>query len=171
MTFEDIMQDGITKLINKMKIDLKKLFKKIAEFIINVFTDISDLLEEKAPQAVILTQYIKESIEKHDGSIEWLLEKLKSEKLDYLYDFAKDKLPLVISEMALIDGLATKETPKDEAWNAYSNYIASKIKESRVKDWVLLASKILGAIISRKAPESWLIIATQFAYEKVFGKK
>lgn len=148
-----------------------RLFQKIGNWIRNAFSDISEVIEDKAPEAVQLTQLIKQSIESHNGSIQWVLDRLKEKKLNSLYNFAKDRLPDLIHELAIIDGLAEKTTPKDQAWSAYSMYLQTKIKSARVKEWVAISANILSAIIGRKAPESLLIIATQWAYERLFGKK
>ena len=58
---------------------IMKIFNKIADFIRKVFSDISDLLEEKAPIAVQVTQAMKEAIEEHDGKFEWVLNKLEND--------------------------------------------------------------------------------------------
>jgi hypothetical protein len=148
-----------------------KLFQKIGNWIRNKFSNISDVIEDKAPDAVILTQTIKTAIEKHEGSIEWVLDELKLRGLSNLHDFAKRNLPVIIHELSLIDGLIPSGSSQDEAWKAYTGHIASKMKNARVKEWVNLAATILGALLFRtKAPRSVLIMATQFAYERIFGK-
>jgi hypothetical protein len=47
-----------------------KIFDKIAQFIRRAFSDLSDILEEKAPIAVQVTQAMKQAIEEHDGKFD-----------------------------------------------------------------------------------------------------
>ena len=148
-----------------------KIFDKIAQFIRNVFTDISDLLEEKAPIAVQVTQAMKESIEQHDGKFDWVLTKLENENLTQAYNFAKTHLPTLVAELAVLDGLVTVGHSKEEAWKTYTSYITTKLKAGRRKEWANIAVEVLGMIIAKKAPSGALIIATQKAYHLLFGSK
>jgi hypothetical protein len=148
-----------------------KIFDKIAQFIRNVFTDISDLLEDKAPIAVQVTQALKDAIENHDGKIEWVLTKLDYEDATQAYNFAKNNLPALVKELAILDGLVGAGHTTEHAWAIYTNYISSKLKEGRKKEWTNIASEILGMIIARKAPAGALILATQRAYHLLFGQK
>jgi hypothetical protein len=158
-------------LLLKLKNNMKKLFEKIGNFLRNVFADISEQLEEKAPLAVRVVNYVKEGIEDHGGSIEWILDKTVTQKDNDAYDFIKDKLPHLIKELTILDGLAGDETPLAETWQTYVEYISMKMKDGRAKDWIFLAGDILGFIINRKAPIAGLIIATQKAFHLLFGKK
>jgi hypothetical protein len=148
-----------------------KIFDRIAQFIRNVFSDISDLLEDKAPIAVQVTQAMKEAIEQHDGKFDWVLTKLENENLTQAYNFAKVHLPVLVAELAYLDGLVTVGHNKDEAWKIYTSYISGKLKEGRKKEWANLAVEILGMIIAKKVPVPALILATQKAYHLLFGKK
>lgn len=148
-----------------------KIFDKIAQFIRNVFADISDLLEDKAPIAVQVTQAMKEAIEQHDGKFDWVLTKLENDNLTQAYNFAKNNLPSLVAELAYLDGLVTVGHSKEEAWRTYTTYISGKLKDGRKKEWANLASEILGMIIAKKVPAGALILATQKAYHLLFGKK
>jgi hypothetical protein len=148
-----------------------KLLKKIADFIRDRFNDLSDLLEENAGVAVQITQAVKESIEKHDGSIQWVLEHLEVNGLHRAYALAKHHLPEIVNELALIDNLINPGQTKEEAWKAYTGYVQSKFKESRRKEWVMLSAEILGMIIGKKVNIGLLIMATQKAYQLIFRKK
>lgn len=168
MILEGIWLDGISQInINNMK----KLLEKIATFIRKVFTDISDELEENAPLAVRVTNILKEGITKHDGSIQWMLNKTEYTKDNEAYQFIKDKLPDLAIELAIIDGLADSNTNKFEAWKAYVNYINSKVNKSQTKEWIFIAGEVLGFIINKKAPIQALIMASQRAFQLLFGKK
>lgn len=148
-----------------------KLLRKIADFFRETFSDITDLIEEKASTAVQVTQAVKEAIEKHNGSIEWVLEHLQVNGMNEAYKFAEKNLPIIVQELALVDNLIKPGQSQMDAWNAYTGYIASKIKKSRSKEWVMLSAKILGAIIGKKVNISFLIMATQRAYQLIFNKK
>ena len=148
-----------------------KLLKKIAEFFRETFSDITDLLEQKAGVAVQVTQAVKEAIEKHDGSIIWVLEHLQVNGLTEAYRFASKHLTVIVHELSLVDGLIKPGQSQMDAWEAYTGYIASKVKKSRSKEWVLLSAEILGAIIGKKVNIAFLIMATQRAYQLIFNKK
>jgi hypothetical protein len=150
---------------------IMKIFDKIAQFIRNVFSDISDLLEDKAPIAVQVTQALKDAIENHEGKIEWVLEKLQKENATQAFNFAKVHLPELVRELASLDGLVNSGHTKEEAWAIYTNYISGKLKEGRKKEWTNIASEVLGMIIAKKVPAGALILATQKAYHLLFGAK
>jgi 5'(3')-deoxyribonucleotidase len=150
---------------------MKKLFDKIGNFLRNAFTDISQELESKAPLAVRITNYVKEGIEDHDGSIQWILDKTVSEKDNEAYEFIKEKLPHLIKELTILDGLAKDTDNLAITWEIYVKYIHSKMKQGRAKDWVFLAGDVLGFIINRKAPIAALISVTQKVFHLIFGKK
>ena len=150
---------------------IMKIFNKIADFIRKVFSDISDLLEEKAPIAVQVTQAMKEAIEEHDGKFEWVLNKLENDNATKAYQFAKDNLPTLVKELAIMDGLVEVGQTKEEAWVRYSAYIQGKLKEGRKKEWVGLSAEILGMILTKKAPIPALILATQKAYHLIVASK
>jgi len=150
---------------------LKEIMKKLFAWISNLFTKAYDLIEVKAPMAVIITQKIKIAIESHGGSIEWILDQTESEKDNEAYEFIVLKLNGVIKEIAVIDGIVSDNLKPEYATEAYLKYLASKTKESRVKDYILLAARILQAIIGKKIPYDLLILATQKAYHLIFGSK
>lgn len=150
---------------------IMKIFNKIADFIRKVFSDISDLLEEKAPIAVQVTQAMKEAIEEHDGKFEWVLNKLENENATKAYQFAKDNLPELVRELAILDGLVGTAESKEEAWWKYVRYLEAKLKAGRTKEWVSISAEVLGMIIAKKVPAGALILATQKAYHLLFGKK
>lgn len=144
--------------------------KKLFAWISNLFSKTFDFIEEKAPLAVIITQKVKEAIEKHNGSIEWILDQTATELDNQAHDFIKDKLGIVIKEIAVIDGLINEKVHPEVATKIYFDYIASKAKESRAKEWIYLSAKILQAILGKKLPVNLLILATQKAYRILFGK-
>jgi uncharacterized protein (DUF342 family) len=150
---------------------LMKLLKKIADFFRGAFSDFTDLLEEKAGTAVQITQAVKEAIEKHDGSIQWVLEHLKINGMNEAYAIAKEKLPAIVKELALIDSLVAPGQSQEQAWTAYTVYISGKVKNARRKEWVMLSAEILGAVIGKKVNLAFLIMATQRAYQLIFNKK
>ena len=144
--------------------------KKLFAWISNLFSKSYDFIEEKAPLAVIITQKVKDAIEKHNGSIEWMLDQTATEADNKAYDFIKEKLGIVIKEIAVIDGLINEKVSPEVATKVYFDYIASKAKESRAKEWIYLSAKILQAILGKKLPVDLLILATQKAYRILFGK-
>ena len=146
---------------------MKNLFKWIS----NLFNKAYDLIEDKAPMAVIITQKVKLAIEHHNGSIEWILDQTATEKDNEAFEFIKQKLDIVIKEMAVIDGIVSDNLKPELATKAYLEYLAGKAKESRVKDYIMLAARILQAIIGKKIPYDLLILATQKAYHLIFGSK
>ena len=148
-----------------------KLFQRIGNWIKSTFADVADLIEERAQDAVILTQIIKTAIEKHEGGLDFVFSELKLRKLDRLHSFAKAKLPDLIKELSTIDDLVGAEASKEAAWDAYTAYISDKMKDARVKEWVNLSAKILGAFMFKKPPHGVLVAATQLAYHILFGKK
>lgn len=150
---------------------MKNIFKKIGDFLRNLLSDAVDIVEEKAPKAVQIVQKVKEAIEEHDGNIEWVLSKTATEQDDEVYNIVKEKLPTVAKELAVIEGLVGDEATPEEAWSIYMQYIASKTKASRAKEFVMLAATILQAIITKKFPLAILIASTQKAYHLLFGKK
>ena len=145
---------------------MKNLFKWIS----NLFTKAYDLIEIKAPMAVIITQKVKLAIEEHNGSIEWILDQTATEKDNEAYGFIKNKLGIVIKEIAVIDGIVSDNLKPELATKAYLEYLAGKAKESRVKDYIIMAAKILQAVIGKKIPYDLLVLATQKAYRILFGK-
>jgi hypothetical protein len=149
---------------------MNKILKLIGDFLKRVFGDLFDLIELKAPQAVLVTQRFKEGIERYDGDIEALLDLTKSDKDDKVYDFIKNELPKLAKEIALIDGLVDGDVSDEEALKIYASYILSKQKEGRIKDYVYLAAKILGAILGKQLPIDLLIMGTQRAYRILFKK-
>lgn len=161
-----MLLDGITKLINNMK----NWIKSIGDWIRNTFSNVHDQLEVKGPVAVKAVQKFKESIEEHEGSLQWIVQQTRMDGDDEVLEFVLTKLPSLVKEMAIVDGLASHSDSIDEAWIAYTRYLKSKMKESRVKDWVMLAAQALGMIITRKAPIQVLIIAGQKAFQLLFGK-
>lgn len=150
---------------------MKNLLKWIGDVIRTLVTDIHKIVEEKAPLAVQYTEIIKEGIEKHEGSIEWVLSQIKFEMGDQAYQVAKEKLPLVIVELTKIDGLIEGEVAPDVAFKIYSEYILSKLKEGRGKEWANVAAKIIVALVGKKFPTDLAIMATQRAYHLLFGNK
>jgi hypothetical protein len=148
-----------------------KIFDKIAQFIRRAFSDLSDILEEKAPIAVQVTQAMKQAIEEHDGKFDWVLIKLENENATKAYQFAKDNLPELVRELAILDGLVGTAESKEEAWWKYVRYLEGKLKAGRTKEWVNIASEVLGMIIAKKVPAGALILSTQKAYHLLFGKK
>jgi hypothetical protein len=145
---------------------MKNLFKWIS----NLFTKAYDLIEIKAPLAVIITQKVKLAIEEHNGSIEWILDQTATEKDNEAYEFIKNKLGIVIKEVAVIDGIVSDNLKPELATEAYLKYLESKTKEGRAKDYIFLAAKILQAVIGKKIPYDLLVLATQKAYRILFGK-
>jgi len=150
---------------------IKKTMKKLFAWISNLFTKAYDLIETKAPMAVIITQKVKLAIEEHGGSIEWILDQTATEKDNEAYEFIKQKLNIVIKEIAIIDGIVSDNLKPELATKAYLEYLANKAKESRVKDYIMIAARILQAIIGKKVPYDLLILATQKAYHLIFGSK
>lgn len=148
-----------------------KLLKKLADFFREKFNDLTDLLEENADTAVIITQTVKEAIEKHDGSIQWVLDHLQVNGLHKAYNVAKNQLPYIVHELALVDSLVVPGQSQEDAWKAYTGYIAKKVKDGRKKEWVMLSAEILGAVIGKKINLAFLIMATQRAYQLIFNKK
>lgn len=146
---------------------MKKLFTWISNFL----KDIYDLIEEKAPLAVRITQWVKTAIEEHNGSIEWLLNQTDFDGDDEAYEFFKEKFQIVAKEIAVVDGLVNGVVSPEVATKVYFDYIAGKTKAGRVKDIVFLAAMVLQAIITKKVPIQALILATQRAYHLIFGKK
>lgn len=145
--------------------------KKLLNWISNFLKDIYDLIEEKAPLAVRITQWVKTAIEEHNGSIEWLLSQTEFEGDDEAYKFFKEKFQIVAKEIAVVDGLVNGVVTTEVATKVYFDYIASKTKAGRVKDIIFLAAMILQAIITKKVPIQALILATQKAYQLIFAKK
>lgn len=149
---------------------IKKLLKEIANFVRKVFGDLFDLLEEKAPLAVKITQDLKESLEDHGGKVEWILDKTATEKDDEAYEFVKNKLPKIAKQIAVIDGLVDENATDEEAYEIYVAFLLSKKKEGRAKEFIFLAAQILGMIIGKKAPIDLLVTMTQRAYRLIFKK-
>ncbi len=145
---------------------MKNLFKWIS----NLFTKAYDLIEIKAPMAVIITQKVKLAIEEHNGSIEWILDQTATEKDNEAYEFIKNKLGIVIKEIAVIDGIVSDNLKPELATKAYLEYLAGKAKESRVKDYIIMAARILQSVIGKKIPYDLLVLSTQKAYRILFGK-
>jgi hypothetical protein len=161
------LYEKTTKLINYMK----NLLKKIGNFLRNVIKESVDIVEQKAPLAVRLVQKIKEAIEHHNGSIEWVLNETATEQDNETFIIIKDKLPLVVKELATIEELVSEEATVEEAIASYMEYIASKTKKSRAKEYILLSAMLLQALITKKLPLEILIVITQKAYHLIFGKK
>jgi len=150
---------------------MKKLLQWIGNAIRSIVTDIHELIEINAPAAVKLTEKVKEAIEKHNGSIEWILDQTATEQDNKVYEFVQAKLPLILKEIAIIDGLVQSHHTTEEAFRIYSQWILSKQKEGRAKEWANIAAKILIAIVGRKFPTDLAIMATQRAFHILFGKK
>lgn len=150
---------------------MKKSLSKVGDFIRELFSDIFQLLESKAPVAVKVTQKVKTVIEKHDGELVWLTDQTDTEKDDEVYDFMKNKLPKVAKEIGIIDGLVDEDTSDEDALEIYIGYILSKRREGRAKEFIFLAAQILGMIIGKKAPLDLLVRVTQRTYRLVFKKE
>ena len=145
--------------------------KKLFAWISNLFTKVYDLIEEKAELAVVITQKVKLAIEEHGGKIEWILDQTATEKDNEAYEFIKNKLTLVIKEIAVVDGLVNQKVTPEVATKVYFDYVAGKAKDGRAKEWIFLSASILQAIIGKKVSIDLLILATQKAYHLIFGKK
>lgn len=150
---------------------MKNLLNKIAEFLRNLLGDIVDVIEKKAPLAVQAVQKIKEGIESNEDTIEFILNKTKTEKDNEVYALIKNHLPTVSKELAIIEGLVPEDADDETAMKIYLEYIEGKAKNARVKEYIILASTILQAIITRKMPIEILVIATQKAYHLIFKNK
>lgn len=150
---------------------MKKLLDKIGNFLRDLFSDIIDLIENKAPLAVQAVQKIKEGIESNGNTIEWILNKTETEKDNEIYALIKNHLPIVSKELAIIEGLVEEGASDSEAMAAYLGYIESKAKAARAKEYIILASTLLQAVITKKMPLEVLIIATQKAYHLIFKNK
>lgn len=149
---------------------MKNLLKKIGDFLKNLIEDVVDIVETKSPVAVRIVQRLKEAIEFHQGSIDWVLEKTAIEQDNEAFKIVKEKLPAVAKELAVIEGLVGDSIAPEDALPIYMEYVASKAKKARAKEFVLLAALILQAIITKKLPLEILIVATQKAYHLIFGK-
>jgi hypothetical protein len=153
----------------------KKVMRKLLEWIGNairsIVRDVHEVIELRAPLAVNITEKVKDAIERHDSTIEYLLDRTATEKDNQAYDFIKSNLPALVREIAILDGLASENDSHEKAWAAYSNYILGKKKEGRAKEWANLAAKILLAIINKKFPFELAVMATQKAFHLIFGKK
>jgi len=149
---------------------MKKLFNWITTKLKSVFSDLFELIEDKAPLAVMITNKIKEVIEKHDGKIEWLLDQTATPLDNQVYSFIKSKLPGVIKEIAVVDGLVSDNLQDEMAMKIYFEYLASKQKEGRAKEWILIAAKVLMALFAKKVPFDLAVLATQKAYSILFNK-
>jgi hypothetical protein len=150
---------------------MKNLLKKFGDFLRNFITDAVDIVETKAPKVVQVVQKIKEAIELHQGSIEWILDQSATEKDNEGFDIVKEKLPIIAKELAIIEGLVGDKATAEQATSAYLEYIASKTKISRAKEYIMLSAMLLQALITKKLPLPVLIVATQKAYHILFGKK
>lgn len=150
---------------------MKKLLDQIGNFLRNLFSDFVEVIEAKAPLVVQAVQKIKEAIESNDDTIEWILNKTSTEKDNEVYALIKGYLPSVSKELAIIEGLITEGASDEEAMKAYLGYIESKAKAARAKEYIILASTLLQAVITKKAPLELLIIATQKAYHLIFKNK
>lgn len=161
------MKDKLNQLLTFMK----NLLKKIGDFLRNLIEDVVDIVEKKAPVAVQVVQKVKVAIEEHGGSIEWILEKTATEQDNEAFIIVKEKLPLVAKELAVIEGLIDEGATTEEAIVAYLDYVSSKTKKARAKEYVILAAMLLQALITKKLPLEILIVATQKAFHLIFGKK
>lgn len=150
---------------------MKKLIEQITRIIRNLFGNVFELIEEKAAFAVRITQDLKESLEEHGGKLEWILDKTATQKDNQAYDFVKNKLPKVAKEIAVIDGLVADDTSEEEAYQIYMDYLLSKKKEGRAKEFIFIAAQILGIIIGKPAPIDLLVMFTQKAYRLIFKNK
>lgn len=151
--------------------DFKRLIISVGDFLRRFFGDASEILESKAPVAVRVVGYLKDGIEKHDATIQALLDRTATEKDNEAYDFIKDNLPALVKELALIDGLADEFDSTGTAWKKYTSYLSRKAKGARAKDWIYLAGQVLSWILLKKVPIQAAIIATQKAFQLIFGKK
>ena len=150
---------------------INQLLTWVRTTVLKIVTDIFDLVEEKGPEAVKLAQKVKQAIEDHDPKVNWLLTLTENEKDDQTYAFIKVKLPVLIHELTVLDGLVHPDTSPEVAARVYADFILNKQKEGRAKEWVNLAAKILIAILGKKIPMDIAIMATQRFYRKLFGKK
>lgn len=157
--------------LNQLLTFMKNLLKRIGDFLRNLIEDVVEVVEAKAPKAVQVVQKVKEAIEEHNGNIEWILEKTATEQDDEAFIIVKEKLPIVAKELAAIEGLVDENATTEEAIAAYMEYIASKTKKARAKEYILLSATLLQALITKKLPLEVLIISTQKAYHLIFGKK
>jgi hypothetical protein len=147
---------------------MKNFLRKIADFIRNLFGDLIDILERNAPLAVRVVQILKNGIESHGATIEQLLARTETTKDDEAYEIIKLKLPKLARELAIIDGLADESMSDEQAYQVYIDYLLSKQKEGRAKEYIFLAAQLLGMIIGRKAPIDLLVMITQKAYRIIF---
>jgi len=173
MNLKSIFQylyEKTTNFIKHMKNLFKNLISKVGNFLRNLLDDVVDIVETKAPKAVQIVQKIKEAIEKHNSDIEWVLEKTATEQDDEAFIIIKEKLPMIAKELAIIEGLVGTEATTEEALAIYLDYISSKTKAARAKEFIILSAMILQAIIQKKLPLEILIISTQKAYHLLFRK-
>lgn len=150
---------------------MKKLFQWIRNAILSVVSDVFEIVEEKGPEAVQIAQQIKKAIEENDGTIHWITQLTASSKDDQFVAWVKAKLPGIVKEIAMVDGLVTDKVDPEVAARIYGNYILTKTKEGRAKEWADLAARILIAIIGKKVPMDIAIMVTQKFYRILFAKK
>lgn len=150
---------------------MKKLFAWIGKTIRSLVSDGVNLLEDKGPLAVRITQKIKEAIEQYDGTVSWLVKLTATEKDDEVYEFIKYKLPALIKEIAVVDGLVNDRMSNEGAVKVYTDYILNKTPEGRGKEWANMAGEVLMAIVMKKYPKALVLLVTQKAYTLLFGKK
>lgn len=147
-----------------------RFFGRISNVIRDFLGDLVGIVEDKASVAVIAVEKIKEGIESNEETIEWILNKTKTEIDNEAFLLIKQHLPTVAKELALIEGLVGEDASVEEAMEAYLKYIESKVKAARAKEYIILASALLQAIINRKLPLELLILATQKAYHLIFKR-
>jgi hypothetical protein len=158
-------------ILNNLFTKMKKLLDKVGNFLRGLFSDVVDLIEDKAPLAVKAVQKVKEGIEANEDTIKWITEKTKTQKDDEVFALIKGHLPAVSKELAVIEGLVDADATPEKAMEVYLKYVESKAKGARAKEYIMLASTLLQAIITKKMPLEILVVASQKAFHLLFGKK
>jgi hypothetical protein len=150
---------------------MKNLLQRIANGIRSIFSKTFDLAEKEAPKAVIALQKLKHHLEQNGTKYQSFVEMTKNEKDNELFQILSVQVPKLANELAVIDGLADKDSSLEESFEAYFNYVMQWQKKYRGREWVFLAGQILMAILGKKIPDGLATFLTQKAYLILFGKK
>lgn len=150
---------------------MKKLLKKIGDFIRRIVSDIYEIAEEKAPLAVMAVQKIKEFIENNQGGFESFVSKTTTTKDDEILNAILKYLPAVSKKVLMADGFISENENEVMAMEQLIRVLRNKSRDGRVKYWILLAAEMLMAILGKKVPYNILVMLTQAAFAKIFSKE
>lgn len=149
---------------------IKKILNQIGAWLKRAVANTVDFAEDFAPQAVLITNEVKDFVEKHGDRLEELTKLTESTKDDEALAKVRAKLPeaakLVVDAKGILDG-----TEDDaEILAKFAELIKGTKPDGRAAFYIDLAANLLIAVVGNKLPKWLAVTLTQVAFGRIFKK-